>query len=280
MIKVGKRQDLKVNNIAKIGVYLDAETGETEDNILLPNNEIEGMDIQEGDVLNVLIYSDSDDRPIATLKETPVTAGRVTKLEVIDINELGAFMDWGLVKDILLPLKQQECKVEIGKKYLVGIYEDSKGRPTATMRIYKFLAPSNVHEKNDLIKGTVYRIVPEIGVFVAVEDRYFGLIPSVEAKYSDYKIGEEIEARITRVREDKKLDLSPKQLAYIQMEDDAKLILQKIKLNHGKINIGDKSSPEEIQKVFKISKKSFKRAVGGLLKKGLIEKDGTGYKLK
>lgn len=280
MIKIGKRQDMKVNNIAKIGVYLDAETGNTEDNILLPNNEIEGMDIREGDTLNVLIYSDSDDRPIATLKETPVTAGKLTKLEVIDSNELGAFMDWGLVKDLLLPKKQQECEVEIGKKYLVGIYEDSKGRPTATMRIYKFLAPSKVHEKNDLVKGTIYRIVPEIGVFVAVDDRFFGLIPSIEAKYTNYKIGDEIEARVTRVREDRKLDLSPKQLAYIQMEDDAELILQKIKLNNGKINIGDKSSPEEIQKVFKISKKSFKRAVGGLLKKGFIEKDGSGYKLK
>jgi hypothetical protein len=280
MIKIGKRQPMIVNNFTSIGLYLDAGTGDSKDNILLPNNEFEGMDLNVGDELDVLIYLDSEDRPIATLRKTAAVVGTLARLEVTDINpRIGAFMDWGLKKELLLPKDQEVGKVEIGKKYLVGIYEDRKGRLSATMKIYKFLMPNSTYEKNDFVTGTVYGIDPNIGVFVAVDDRYFGMIPKNEC-FKKFNIGEEIEARVIRVREDGKLDLTPRDLAFKQIDADAQVILEKMKLLKEHFRFNDNSSPEDIQKYFGISKKAFKRAIGGLLKKGLIDKTETGFKLK
>lgn len=277
MIKIGKRQKLKINNFASVGAYLDAETGDAKDNILLPNNELEDRDLKEGDEVEVLIYMDSEDRPVATFRKTEALVGTLAKLEVTDIHPtLGAFMNWGLTKDLLLPKRQQEVDVEIGKKYLVGIYEDSKGRLSATMKIYKFLLPSTSMEKNDIVTGTVYRINPELGVFVAVEDRYFGLIPPNEY-FKEYKVGDEIEARVIRVREDGKIDLTPRERAYIQMDKDAEFILSKMRLLGDSFGFTDKSSPEEIVDYFNMSKKAFKRAMGTLLKNEKVEKNEKGY---
>lgn len=277
MIKIGKRQKLKINNFASVGAYLDAETGDSKDNILLPNNELEDRDLKEGDEVEVLVYMDSEDRPVATFRKTEALVGTLAKLEVTDIHPtLGAFMDWGLTKDLLLPKRQQEAEVEIGKKYLVGIYEDSKGRLSATMKIYKFLLPSTSMKKNDVVTGTVYRINPEIGVFVAVEDRYFGLIPKNEY-FKEYEVGDEIEARVIRVREDGKLDLSPRELAYLQADKDAELILEKMRLLKDSFRFNDKTSSEQIVDYFNMSKKAFKRAIGNLLKHKKIEKTEDGY---
>jgi len=281
MIKIGKRQKMTINNFCKIGAYLDAETGDPMDNILLPKNELEGKELKEGEEVEVLIYRDSEDRLIATFRVTETLVGNLEWLEVVDINPtLGAFLYWGLNKDVLLPRDQQVTKVQIGKKYLVGLYEDSKGRPSATMKLYNFLlpAPSN-YEKNKMVFGTVYGINEEIGVFVAVEDRYFGLIPKNEY-FKDYKVGDQIEARIIRVREDRKLDLTPRELSFIQMDKDAEFILEKMKLLGDKFTFNDKSAPEEIEDYFGISKKAFKRAIGTLLKNNKIEKTDKGFKVK
>lgn len=276
MIKIGKRQKLKINNFSKVGAYLDAETGDEKDNILLPNNELDERQLNVGDEVEVLIYMDSEDRPIATFRKTEALVGTLAKLEVVDINKnIGAFLDWGLTKDLLLPNRQQETNVKIGKKYLVGIYEDSKGRLSATMKIYKFLMPNNSYKKNDIVSGTVYRINDDIGVFVAVDDRYYGLIPKSEI-YKKYEIGDDIECRITRVREDGKLDLSPRALAIDEIDGDAELILTKMRLLKDSFKFNDKSSPEEIKNYFGISKKAFKRAMGNLFKNHKIEKDSDG----
>ena len=284
MIKIGKRQKMIVDRFTSVGAYLtevEKEGEELEDiSILLPNNELEERELQEGDEVEVLIYMDSEDRPVATFRKTEALVGTLAKLEVTDVNpKLGAFMDWGLKKELLLPRGQQEIPVEVGKKYLVGIYEDSKGRLSATMKIYKFLLPSTSIKKNDIVSGTVYRIEPNIGVFVAVEDRYFGLIPKIEY-FKDYKVGDEIEARVIRVREDGKIDLTPRERAYIQIDEDAELILGKMRLLGDSFGFTDKSSPEEIIDYFNMSKKAFKRAIGGLLKQGLIEKKGENFVLK
>ena len=179
----------------------------------------------------------------------------------------------------MLPNSQKETKVEIGKKYLVGLYEDSKGRVSATMKIYKFLMPSNDIKKGDIVNTTVYRINDEIGVFVAVEDRYFGLIPKSEC-FEKYSVGDELTLRVTRVREDKKLDLSPRKLLSEQMESDAELVLGKMRLLKEHFRFNDNSSAEDIKDYFGISKKAFKRAIGSLLKNGLIEKNGDYFILK
>ena len=281
MIKIGKRQKMIVDRFTSVGAYLtevEKEGEELEDvSILLPNNELEERELKEGDEVEVLIYMDSEDRPVATFRKTEALVGTLAKLEVTDINpKLGAFMDWGLKKELLLPRGQQEIPVEVGKKYLVGIYEDSKGRLSATMKIYKFLLPSTSIKKNDIVSGTVYRIEPNIGVFVAVEDRYFGLIPKIEY-FKDYKVGDEIEARVIRVREDGKIDLTPRERAYIQIDEDAELILSKMRLLGDSFGFTDKSSPEEIIDYFNMSKKAFKRAMGNLLKNGKVEKNEKGY---
>ena len=281
MIKIGKRQKMIVDRFTSVGAYLtevEKEGEELEDiSILLPNNELEERELQEGDEVEVLIYMDSEDRPVATFRKTEALVGTLAKLEVTDVNpKLGAFMDWGLKKELLLPRGQQEIPVEVGKKYLVGIYEDSKGRLSATMKIYKFLLPSTSIKKNDIVSGTVYRIEPNIGVFVAVEDRYFGLIPKIEY-FKDYKVGDEIEARVIRVREDGKIDLTPRERAYIQIDEDAELILGKMRLLGDSFGFTDKSSPEEIIDYFNMSKKAFNRAMGNLLKNGKVEKNEKGY---
>lgn len=281
MIKIGKRQKMIVDRFTSVGAYLtevEKEGEELEDiSILLPNNELEERELQEGDEVEVLIYMDSEDRPVATFRKTEALVGTLAKLEVTDVNpKLGAFMDWGLKKELLLPRGQQEIPVEVGKKYLVGIYEDSKGRLSVTMKIYKFLLPSTSIKKNDIVSGTVYRIEPNIGVFVAVEDRYFGLIPKIEY-FKDYKVGDEIEARVIRVREDGKIDLTPRERAYIQIDEDAELILGKMRLLGDSFGFTDKSSPEEIIDYFNMSKKAFKRAMGNLLKNGKVEKNEKGY---
>lgn len=281
MIKIGKRQKMIVDRFTSVGAYLtevEKEGEEIEDiSILLPNNELEERELKEGDEVEVLIYMDSEDRPVATFRKTEALVGTLAKLEVTDVNpKLGAFMDWGLKKELLLPRGQQEIQVEVGKKYLVGIYEDSKGRLSATMKIYKFLLPSTSIKKNDIVSGTVYRIEPNIGVFVAVEDRYFGLIPKIEY-FKDYKVGDEIEARVIRVRDDGKIDLTPRERAYIQIDEDAELILGKMRLLGDSFGFTDKSSPEEIIDYFNMSKKAFKRAMGNLLKNGKVEKNEKGY---
>ena len=281
MIKRVKRQKMIVDRFTSVGAYLtevEKEGEEIEDiSILLPNNELEERELKEGDEVEVLIYMDSEDRPVATFRKTEALVGTLAKLEVTDVNpKLGAFMNWGLKKELLLPRGQQEIQVEVGKKYLVGIYEDSKGRLSATMKIYKFLLPSTSIKKNDIVSGTVYRIEPNIGVFVAVEDRYFGLIPKIEY-FKDYKVGDEIEARVIRVREDGKIDLTPRERAYIQIDEDAELILGKMRLLGDSFGFTDKSSPEEIIDYFNMSKKAFKRAMGNLLKNGKVEKNEKGY---
>ena len=279
IIKVGKRQKLTINNISSIGAYLDAETGNNEDNILLPNNQIEGKELSEGDIVDVFIYRDSEDRLIATFESSFAVAGTMAKLKVVDIAPFGAFLDWGLSKDLLLPKGQETCKIKVGESYLVGLFEDKKGRISATMNVYKFLLPNFELEKNELVVGTIYKIVPEIGIFVAIEDRYFGLIPNNEF-FGKYKVGDEIQARVIRTREDGKVDLSPRLEAYKQMDKDAEMILEAMQTNyHKKLTISDKSSPEEIKKEFGLSKKAFKRAIGGLLKSRLIEKTDSGFKL-
>ena len=280
MIKVGKRQKLIINNFSSVGAYLDAGTDDDKDNILLPNNELEGRELEVGDEVEVLIYRDSEDRLIATFRKVEAIIGTLAKLEVVDINpKIGAFLDWGLTKDLLLPNSQQECRVEIGKKYLVGLYEDSKGRISSTMKIYKFLLKANGINKNDIVNGTVYRINEEIGVFVAVEDRYFGLIPKIEVNQK-YKVGDELTLRVTRVREDGKIDLSPRALLSKQMDRDAEIILEKMRILQHNFRFNNDSSPEDIRDYFNFSKKAFKRAIGLLLKNNLIEKDGEYFKIK
>ncbi|WMJ79122.1 S1-like domain-containing RNA-binding protein [Clostridium sp. MB40-C1] len=278
MIEIGKIQVLKVAKISKIGAYLNAETDNEEDNILLPNNQLDD-NVQVGDELEVFIYRDSEDRIIATRKKPLVEVGELAKLEVKETTSIGAFLDMGLEKDLLLPFKEQKYKVIPGNKYLVGVYIDKSDRLTATTYIAKFLKTDSDYKKHDKVKGTVYSVNPELGVLVAVDNKYKGLIPK-NYYFERIEVGQEVEAVVTRVRDDGKLDLSTRESAYKEIDSDAEMILNKMKRYDGSLPLNDKSSPEEIKDRLKISKAAFKRAVGRLLKEEKIEQTEKGLKLK
>ncbi|EDS77632.1 CvfB family protein [Clostridium massiliodielmoense] len=278
MIEIGKIQSLKVSNIANIGAYLDAATGEQNDNILLPNNQLPES-IEEGDEVEVFVYRDSEDRLIATRKTPLIQVGELAVLKVKDTTRIGAFVDIGLERDVLLPFKEQKYKVLPGKEYLVGMYIDKSGRLTATTYVSKFLSSDSPYKKEEWVKGTIYSINKEIGALVAVDNKYKGLIPRSEV-YNELKIGDTVECRIIRVRDDGKLDLGTREVAYKQMDSDSEMILEKLKKYDGFMSLNDKSNPEEIKERLKISKAAFKRAIGRLLKEEKIVQTEKGIKLK
>ena len=218
--------------------------------------------------MEVFLYKDSDDRPIATTRKPKLTVGETGKLKVRQVTKIGAFLDLGLERDVLLPFREMEGEVAPGQEVLAALYVDKSGRLAATMHVYRWLKAAEGIGKDQEVRGTVYEI-RDMGVFVAVEDRYFGLIPAAEV-YDRYQVGQEITARVTRVREDGKLDLSPRRKAFLQMEDDAALLLDRLEKAGGVLPYGDGSSPEELKKAFGLSKNAFKRAAGRLLREGRI----------
>ncbi len=268
MIKLGEKQKLVVIKKVDFGVYL-ADSMESEDKVLLPIKQVPaGTDI--GSEIEVFIYKDSDDRPIATVKEPKIMLGDVRRLMVKDTGKIGAFMDWGLEKDVLLPFKEQTARVRKGDDVLCALYIDKSERLCVTMNVYKYLLNESPYSKDDKVNGTVYEMSDNFGAFVAVDDIYSGLIPKKEI-YGNIKIGDTVSARVTSVKEDGRLNLSIREKAYLQMDSDAEKIYGLIRQHGGKLPFTDKASPELIREETQMSKNEFKRAVGRLLKEGKIE---------
>lgn len=266
-MRLGEKQVLTVVKIVDFGVYL----GSDEERVLLPKKQVpEGIEV--GDPVEVFLYKDSSDRMIATTREPKLTLGELAVLEVVDVGRVGAFLDWGLEKDLLLPFKEQTVKVEKGDRCLVSLYVDKSGRLCATMKVYPLLQTDSPYKKNDMVRGTVYEISREFGVFVAVDNKYSALIPRREV-YGRMFIGQQIEARVTDVKADGKLDLSVRGRIPEQMDEDARIIMERISKNGGFLPFTDKAEPERIKAEFGMSKAAFKRAVGRLLKQGRITID-------
>lgn len=264
-MKLGERQVLTVVKIVDFGVYL----GNDEERVLLPKKQVpEGIEV--GDPIEVFLYKDSSDRMIATTREPKLTLGKLAVLEVIDVGRVGAFLDWGLEKDLLLPYKEQTERVEKGDRCLVGLYIDKSERLCATMKIYPMLRTDSPYKKDDMVTGTVYGINRDYGVYVAVDEQFSAMIPKREV-YGRMQSGQRIEARVTAVKPDGKLDLSVRGKIPQQMDKDAQLILDRMKERGGSLPFTDKASPEEIRQEFDMSKAAFKRAVGRLLKENKIE---------
>lgn len=267
MIELGKKQTLKVVRIKDFGVYLGDE--DKDHGVLLPKKQVpEGIKI--GDELEVFVYKDSSDRLISTTKSPTLEVGQLAVLKVAEIGKIGAFLEWGLEKDLFLPFKEQIEPVKKGKEYLVALYIDKSERLCATMRVYDYLSNMSPYKEEDHVEGIIYGINPEIGAFVAVDNQYYGLIP-IKDLYANYQIGDIVKARVVRVREDGKLDLSVREKAYMQMDADAELVLNVIDEFGGALPFGEKASPEVIKRELKLSKNAFKRALGRLLKMGKIE---------
>lgn len=269
MVELGRIQKLEVLRNTQIGVYLNSKNSKDKDDILLPKSQVpEGTQI--GDEIEVFVYKDSEDRMIATVRKPMLTLGELAVLKVIENTNIGTFLDWGLEKDLFLPFKEQEGKVIEGGKYLVALYIDSSDRLCATMNIYDLLSSESPYKEKDMVHGTIYSISKELGAFVAVDNKYQGLIPNKEL-YGNYNQGDNVELRIKKVRPDGKLELSLRKEAYNEIEGDAQKIMDRLKLNNGSLLLNDSSSPELIKAQLNISKGAFKRAVGKLLKEGAIK---------
>ena len=268
MIELGKRQLLEVVRQKEFGVYLSEKAGD-ETAVLLPKKQVPpGTCI--GDKLEVFIYKDSQDRLIAAVEDAKIRIGQTAVLKVKDVGKIGAFLDMGLEKELLLPFKEQTYRVRPGEECLVALYVDKSGRLAATMRVYAYMSNEPPYGKDDKVTGTIYEINPDIGAFVAGDNRYYGLIPAREL-YEDLREGDKVEARVLKVREDGKLDLSPREKAYLQMDTDSRLVLKVLDEFDGVLPFNDKASPETIKREFHLSKNAFKRAVGRLLKEGKIK---------
>ncbi|KAA9340845.1 CvfB family protein [Adhaeribacter soli] len=265
MVEIGKYNELEVAKFVDFGLYLDSEDGE----ILLPIKYIpEG--VQLGDKLNVFVYRDSEDRMIATTLRPKATAGQFAALPVKDASRLGAFLDWGLEKDLFVPFHNQREPMQPGKTYVVYIYlDESSDRLVGTAKINKYLKPADENlsegQKVDLlITGT-----SDLGYNVIINQQYGGVLYHNEV-FRNLEIGTETEGYIRKLREDGKIDVSLQQAGYAEVKDASQEILEKLRAAGGVLPLSDNSEPQEIYRLLGMSKKTFKKAIGTLYRQGLI----------
>lgn len=265
MIRIGEIQKLKMIKRVDFGIYLSSSG---DDRVLLPKKQVPS-DIDTGDEIEVFVYLDSEDRPVATVNTPLITVGETAMLTVKEVTKMGAFLDMGLERDLLLPFREQTYPPEVGHKVLVTMYRDKTGRLAASMKVYSRLQADPPYGKDDEVEGMVYEISRNFGAFVAVDNKYSGLIPARELPL-DLKAGETVHARVTAKKLDGKLDLSVQKKAYLQMNDDADRLLEMMDKNGGRLRFTDKAEPRLIKEKTGMSKSAFKRAVGHLLKEKKI----------
>lgn len=274
---LGRVKRLYVSKQTVNGVYLSSYE-EPELQVLLPNNQVP-EEVERGDILSVFLYKDSEDRLIATTTEPYVKLGEFARLKVTDVTNIGAFLDWGLAKDLFLPFKEQTHRVRNGEEVLAALYIDKSNRLCATMHIYDYLSKDGDFEVNTYVDGLVYEILDSFGAFVAVDDKYSALIPHNEMN-REIHVGDSVHARIKEVREDGKLTLSLQEKLPVQMGVDAETIFEKLNAAGGFLPFHDKTSPEIIKREFQMSKNAFKRAIGRLMKEKKIEIGEDGIRAK
>jgi predicted RNA-binding protein (virulence factor B family) len=278
MMKLGEKQTLQMVKKVDFGVYLAEIDGDQQEKILLPGRQVP-EDLELGGLIEVFVYRDSKDRMIATTNEPKLQVGQVGVLQVAQTGKFGAFLDWGLEKDVMLPFRQQTKAVQAGDEVLVAIYIDKSNRLCATMNVYPYLRTDSPYHKDDWVVGCVYEISKEFGAFVAVDNQFSALIPQKEM-YGQIGIGDNLSARVTEVKGDGKINLSVREKSYIQIVKDAKMIIEMLEESQGQLPFTDKASPELILRETGMSKNEFKRAIGNLIKNGKIEISGTSIFLK
>lgn len=269
MMKLGEMQELEVAKIVNIGAYLQSEDKEkTEDRVLLPIKQVPAG-TKVGDKINVFVYRDSDDKIIATVKKPKITLGEIATLKVVEMSRIGAFLNWGLEKDLFLPFKEQIGDIRLNGEYMVGLYIDKSDRLCATMNLFKVLRTDSPYKVNDIVRGTVFSLKRGLGAMVAVDNKYLGLIHEGEI-IKPLHPGQSVEVRVSNIKEDGKLDLSLKDAPRLQIDKDGEKILKVLIRNKGSLPLNDDSSPEEVNKILGMSKSSFKKASGRLMKRRLI----------
>lgn len=277
MITVGQYSNLKVSKKVEFGYYLEDNFG---DEVLLPNSAAKGHEIKEGDKLEVFIYRDSKDRLISTLKKPYLTVGEIGYLEVVSQNNIGAFVNFGLERDLFIPLREQAYKLKEGKKYLFYMYVDKTDRLAGTTRIdsYVELAQEGTYKVSDEVKAIVYDTCENGTLNVMIDGKYRGLILANE--HFDYIYpGEEIEARVKIVYEDGTLGVTTRKRRLDARDELSDRILRYLNENGGFMPFNDKSLPDDIKREFNTSKNYFKMTLGGLMKQKLITQDKEGTRL-
>lgn len=272
---VGKYAMLEVGELLPMGALLIAgDFG----NILLPNKQVPD-NCQVGDVVRVFIYLDSEDRVIATCQRPRATVGQVANLEVADVNEMGAFLDWGLVKDLFLPFAEQKTRLEVGQRVIVYVYMDNTDRIIATTRLNRFIKDEVATIYDNYNPGDKVRILiaarTELGYKAVVDNKYWGLIHHSDIRQA-IRVGQKVDAYIRKQRDDKRLDLSLQPIGYQKVGGLAEQIMAKVEAGNGFLALSDKSPAELIEMHFGVSKRAFKMAIGKLYKdrKIVIESKG------
>jgi len=277
MMIIGEYNKLKVSKKVEFGYYLEDSFG---DEVLLPNSAAKGHEIKEGDKLEVFIYRDSKDRLISTLKKPLITVGEIAYLEVVSQNNIGAFVNIGLERDLFVPLREQGFKLKEGKKYLFHMYVDKTDRLAGTTRIDSHLAiaEEGKYKSSDEVNVIVYDTCENGTLNVMVDEKYRGLILANE--HFDYIYpGEEIQARVKIIYEDGTIGITTRKKRLDEREVLTEKILKHLKENGGFMSFNDKSSSEDIKKEFNTSKNYFKMTLGGLMKQKLITQDKEGTRL-
>jgi predicted RNA-binding protein (virulence factor B family) len=267
MLFIGKYNNLTIERVTSVGMFLSDVEGEE---VLLPNQYLTD-EMQVGDNIKVFVYLDSEDRPVATTETPKIIRNEFAFLEVKDVSEHGAFLDWGLIKDLFVPFREQSRPMEIGERHVVFLYLDQKSsRLIASTKIDRFLENERLTVKEgDEVDLLIWQKT-DLGFNAIVNQYHKGLVYANEV-FRDLKAGDSLKGYVKKIREENKLDISLQKTGYDVVEPTAQQILDEIKKSAGFLNISDSSSPEDIYKRLQISKKTFKKAIGGLYKQGLIK---------
>lgn len=276
MIKIGENNNLRIDRLTSVGLFLTDD--DTAEDILLPNKYVPEA-YHLGDVISVFCYLDHDERPVATTLQPYINLNEFACLRVAEVNNIGAFLDWGLEKHLFVPFSEQAAKMEEGKWYVVYMYIDKEtNRLTGSGKIDQFLSNSDGSlERFDEVDVLVSRIT-DLGIEVIINQKFKGLLYHDEV-FEDLRIGDKRKGVIKKIREDLKIDVSLQQLGFKNIEPTAQKLLEVLKRHHGFIGLHDKSDAEDIRSILGISKKSFKKAAGHLYKLKLISIQDDGIYL-
>ncbi|EKF56082.1 hypothetical protein I215_04025 [Galbibacter marinus] len=276
MIHIGEYNTLEILRETSVGIFLGDDSG---NDVLLPNKYVP-KEFEIGQSITVFCYLDHEERPVATTLKPKVVKGEFALLKVVEVNNIGAFLDWGLEKHLFVPFREQARKMEQGKWYLVYVYEDEQTkRLVASSKTNQFVSNENVELVfNDQVQIIVSRFT-DMGVEVIINNKYKGLIYNDEL-FEPLKLGSLHLGYIKKIREDQKIDISLKPQGYKAIQPASQKILDQLKDNNGYLALGDKSDPELIKMTLNLSKKSFKKAIGALYKEKLISIDPDGIRLK
>jgi len=267
MIEIGKYNTLTIDRDTQVGLFLT----DGKDDVLLPNKYVPKV-FEIGQEISVFVYLDHEERPVATTLEPYILLNEFALLRVSYVNQVGAFLDWGMEKDILVPFKEQARPMEQGKRYLVYLYMDEKtNRLVASSKTNQFLNNDNLAVETGEEVDLIVSHITDLGINVIINEQHKGLIYKDEVYDESIRTGDRLRGYIKTIRPDGKIDVSLQKQGFEAVEPNAEKILDELRANRGFLRLNDNSHPEDIKTVLKMSKKTFKKAVGTLYKQKLIE---------